>query len=108
MSAPVVSYEVWNNGRLAASRFHALATRALVLCEELSKVAELWQRARDQHGEQFPAWSYGDSELPASIRDLAERVAKVQETQYQGIRGKRPRTGLSGREWTRGRTGRKS
>ena len=83
MSAPVVSYEVWNNGRLAASRFNALATRALVLCEELSKVAELWQRARDQHGEQFPAWSYGDSELPASIRDLAERVAKVQETQYQ-------------------------
>ena len=83
MSAPVVSYEVWNNGRLAASRFNALATHALALCEGLSKVAELWQRARDQHGEEFPAWSYGDSELPASIRGLAERVAKVQETQYR-------------------------
>ena len=89
MSAPVVSYEVWNNGILAASRFNALATRALALCEQLSEVATLWQRARDQHGEEFPAWSYGDSELPASIRnfladsDLAERVAKVQETHYQ-------------------------
>ena len=89
MSAPVVSYEVWNNGILAASRFNALATRALALCEQLSKVATLWQRARDQHGEEFPAWSYGDSELPASIRnflansDLAERVAKVQETHYR-------------------------
>ena len=88
MSAPVVSYEVWNNGMLAASRFEALATRALALCEQLSEVATLWQRARDQHGEEFPAWSYGDSELPASIRsfladsDLAERVTKVQATHY--------------------------
>ena len=88
MSAPVVSYEVWNNGILAASRFNALATRALALCEQLSEVATLWQRARDQHGEEFPAWSYGDSELPASIRnfladsDLAERVTKVQATHY--------------------------
>ena len=85
MSSIYVSFEVWKNGRLAAIRFNELVSRANTLYEELSKVAELWQEARAQYGEEFPAWSYGDTELPASFRDLvnsdlAERVAKVQNT----------------------------
>ena len=89
MSAPYVSYEVWNNGMLAASRFEALVRRAHALCAELSEVAGRWQKARDHYGDAFPAWSYGDGELPASVRDLlagddlAGRVAKVEETRFQ-------------------------
>ena len=89
MSAFNVSLEVWNNGRLAARQFNALATRARTLCAELSEVAKLWQEARGQYGEEFPAWSYGDSELPASVRalladsDLARRVQLVQSTHYE-------------------------
>ena len=83
MSSFYVSFEVWKNGRRAAIRFNELVSRVNTLYEELSKVAELWQKARDQYGEEFPAWSYGDTEVPASFRDLvnsdlAERVAKVQ------------------------------
>ena len=84
MSSFGVRFEVWENGRLAAIRFNELVSRANTLCAELSKVAELWQGARDQYGEEFPAWSYGDSELPAFVRDrdLAELVDKVQRTNY--------------------------
>ena len=82
MSSINVSFEVWENGRLAAIRFKELVSRANTLCAELSKVAELWQEARAQYGEEFPAWSYGDSELPAFGRDLAGRVEIVQSTEY--------------------------
>ena len=84
MSSFGVRFEVWENGRLAAIRFNELVSRANTLCAELSKVAELWQEARDQYGEEFPEWSYGDSELPAFVRDrdLAELVDKVQRTRY--------------------------
>ena len=86
MSSLCVSYEVWNNGRLAANQFAALAEHARTLPGELSKVARLWQEARDQYGDEFPAWSYGDSELPDFVvstlidRDLARLVAKVKRT----------------------------
>ncbi len=89
MSAPYVSYEVWINGLLAASRFEALAKRAHALCAELSEIAERWQKARDHYGEDCPAWSYGDTELPASVRnllaggELAGRAAKVEETRFR-------------------------
>ena len=88
MSAFDVSFEVWNNGSLAASRFDALRERVHTLCNELSKVAKLWREARGRYGEEFPAWSYGDSKFPASVRGflatrkLARRVRKVQRTEY--------------------------
>ena len=88
MSAFGVSLEVWRNGSLAASRFGALVRRAHALCAELREVAELWQEARGRYGEEFPAWSYGDSELPASVRNLlansnlVRSVRKVQGTSY--------------------------
>ena len=87
MSSFFVSLEVWENGHWAASRFNEFVSRVNTLCEELSKVAELWQKARDQYGEEFPAWSYGDTEVPASFRglansDLAKRVEKVQKTRW--------------------------
>ena len=88
MSSFFVTLEVWNNGHWAASRFNEFVSRVHTLCAELDKVAELWQKARVQYGEEFPAWSYGDSKLPASFRDLlansdlAERVAKVQTTRW--------------------------
>ena len=82
MSAINVSFEVWENGRLAAIRFKELVSRANTLCAELKKVAELWQEARAQYGEEFPAWSYGDSKLPAEFRGLAKRVAEVRRTKY--------------------------
>ena len=85
MSSWYVSFEVWENGRLAAIRFKELVSRANTLCAELSEVAELWQEARAQYGEEFPAWSYGDTEWQAFfVRDLAKRVGKVQRTKYTG------------------------
>ena len=86
MSSSLVSFEVWNNGRLAANRFSELVGRARTLPVELSKVARLWQEARDQYGEDFPEWSHGESELPYFVLrslgdgDLAGLVAKVQGT----------------------------
>ena len=85
MSSWFVSFKVWENGRLAASRSNELISRANTLCEELSKIAELWQEARDQYGEEFPAWSYGDNELLDEllnfVRSLAGRVAKVKRNE---------------------------
>ena len=84
MSSAAVSFEVWNNGRLAAVRYAALAERARTLAGEFSEVARLWQEARDQYGEDVPAWSF-DSELPDFVLsvvdgDLGWLVSKVKAT----------------------------
>ena len=86
MSSLCVSYEVWSNGRLAAKRFGALAEEIRRLRGKLREIARLWQEARDRYGEEFPAWSYGDSKVPAVVRrgladhDLARLVNKVRAT----------------------------
>ena len=86
MSSTYVSFEVWSNGRLAANRFALLARELQRLPGKLREVARLWQEARDQYGEEFPEWSYGDSKVPyfvrRSLRDgnLAGLVVKVQLT----------------------------
>ena len=41
MSSAAVSFEVWNNGRLAAVRYAALAERARTLAGEFSEVADV-------------------------------------------------------------------
>ena len=86
MSSTYVSFEVWSNGRLAANRFALLARELQRLPGKLREVARLWQEARDQYGEEFPAWSYGDGKLPRSVArslrggNLAGLVDKVQAT----------------------------
>ena len=91
MSAPNVSYKVWNNGRLAACRFDAFVKRAHALCAELNEVAELWQEARRKYGEEFPAWSFGDGVTAVVLvnglvgSDLAALVEKVQKATYSRV-----------------------
>ena len=90
MSGPKsASYTVSNNSLLTARRWAELVGRANALSEELSKAAGHWQKAKGQHGADFPAWSYGEAPpdidkmkdndaLEAVVSDLAERVAKAQ------------------------------
>ena len=73
--------------REAARRRAALAGRANALSEELSKAAGQWQKAREEGGADFPAWTSGEApqgidrmnenELQAVIRDLRERIAQA-------------------------------
>ena len=105
MSSYSVSFEVWSNGRLAANRFALLSRELQRLPGKLREVARLWQEARDQYGEEFPGWSYGDGKLPRlvarSLRggNLAGLVEKVQAT-TSGFVGK-----SGGRSWTIGAGG---
>ena len=71
----------------AARRRAEFAGRADELSEELSKAAGRWQKAREEHGADFPAWTHGEApegidrmnenELQAVLRDLRERIAKA-------------------------------
>ena len=90
MSAPVVSYEVWNNGMLAASRFDALATRALALCEQLSEVATRFGRGPEistAKSSRLGPMETVSCQPPSVIFLLTvilpSGVTKVQETHYQ-------------------------
>ena len=81
----------------AAKRRAALVGRANTLSAELSKAAGHWQQAREEHGADFPAWSYGEAPpdidkiaknednnaLEAVVDELAERVTKAQKAYAQ-------------------------
>ena len=79
--------------REAARRRAGLAGRADELSEELSKAAGRWQKAREEHGADFPAWPHGEApegidrmnenELQAVIGDLRERIAKARREYVQ-------------------------
>ena len=79
--------------REAARRRAGLAERADELSEELSKAAGRWQKARQEHGADFPAWPHGEAppdtagmqedELEAVIGDLRERIAKARREYVQ-------------------------
>ena len=83
MSAPLVRYSVFANGRLAAKRCAALLGRAYALCAQLEALAGRWQDAERMYGADFPQWSFGDWQLPDFAEDLAQRAAKVMATRFQ-------------------------
>ena len=87
MSGFYVSWTVWNNCLLAASRFPALMKSARALSRELGRAAERSLEARREYGDEFPAWSYGSGKLPGYLGNLAEVAARAQEPVFKYERG---------------------
>ena len=92
----------------AAKRRAELVGRGNELSAELSTVAGHWQAAKEEHGADFPAWSYGaatpdidriaktkdNHELEAAVDRLAKRVAKAQREYAQQAAFFKMRTSL--------------
>ena len=77
----------------AARRRAGLLERADELSRELSQAAGRWQKAREEHGADFPVWTHGEAppaiagmendELEAVVRDLGERIARARREYVQ-------------------------
>ena len=87
MSGFYVSWEVWDNCILAASRYPALMKSYKALARKLARAAERSVEARREYGDEFPAWSYGSGKLPGSLGNIAEVAARAQEPIFKHERG---------------------
>ena len=92
----------------AAKRRAKLVGHANALSAELSTTAGHWQQDKEEHGADFPAWSYGEAPpdidkiaetednyaLEAVVDELAERVANAQREYAQQAAFFKMRTSL--------------
>ena len=88
MSGFYVSWEVWDNCILAASRYPALMKSYRAVFRKLARAAERSMEARREYGDEFPAWSYGSGKLPGSLSNLAEVAARAQEPIFKHEHGR--------------------